>query len=342
MSNPASQQQSTPAASQGAAGALNLVMVAVMAQHDFVYRRLAMASVLRSHLLFTLVWAIPILCSTTAWADTPAAEHQAAITKKAQAFVEAFAKGDAQAVAAFWTPDGDYIDLDGHALMGRKAIADHFAQFFASNKGLKLRIDVQSTRFPTPDTAIETGTSSVIPADGPVSRACYTNFLVKKDGEWMLASVRDSDYVPPSQYEHLRPIEWLIGEWVEDTKESHVGRILFEWTPGQNYIVASRAVGVGELVLDNGSERLAWDPAAKSFRSWNFNADGSFSQGSWKSDGDKWVITTTAVLPSGAVATATSILARPDANALTLQTRIQKPGSKTPTDMPVVKMKRAQ
>lgn len=281
--------------------------------------------------------------AVAARAQAPAAGPQGEITKKAQAFVEAFAKGDANAVAAFWTPDGDYIDLDGHALMGRKAIADHFADFFASNKGLKLRIDVQSMRFPTPDTAIETGTSSVIPADGgPVSRACYTNFLVKKDGEWQLASVRDSDYVPPSQYEHLRPIEWLIGEWVEDTKESHVGRILFEWTPGQNYIVGSRAVGVGDLLLDNGSERIAWDPAAKSFRSWNFNADGSFSQGSWKSDGDKWVITTSAVLPSGAIATATSILTRVDADNLTLQTKIQKPGDKTPVDMPVVKMKRGQ
>jgi len=32
------------------------------------------------------------------------------ITKTAEAFVEAFHKGDAKAVAAFWTPDGDFVD----------------------------------------------------------------------------------------------------------------------------------------------------------------------------------------------------------------------------------------
>src|SRR5262249_52653247 len=36
------------------------------------------------------------------------AQDEAAIQKQAEAFIEAFNKGDAKALAAFWTPDGDY------------------------------------------------------------------------------------------------------------------------------------------------------------------------------------------------------------------------------------------
>jgi hypothetical protein len=47
---------------------------------------------------------------------------------------------------------------------------------FAENKGLKLRIDVNSVHFVTPETAIEDGITSVISRDGtPPNQARYTN-----------------------------------------------------------------------------------------------------------------------------------------------------------------------
>src|SRR5207249_5698340 len=101
--------------------------------------------------------------------------------KTAEAFVEAFHKGDAKAVAAFWTPDGDYVDENSRVLKGQKAIQDSFADLFATRKGLKVRIDVASLRFPAPDLAIEDGTSTVLAPDGSApSRARYTNVLDRK------------------------------------------------------------------------------------------------------------------------------------------------------------------
>src|SRR4051812_18761952 len=102
----------------------------------------------------SLVLAIALGGTTALAADDTDAQQQAAIAKKAQAFVDAFQKGDANAVAAFWAPDGDYSDIGGRLLKGRKAIADDFADLFAQNKGLTLRIEIGSIRFPTPDTAI--------------------------------------------------------------------------------------------------------------------------------------------------------------------------------------------
>src|SRR5260370_17493602 len=107
----------------------------------------------------------------------------AEITKTAETFVEAFHKGDAKAVAALWTPDGDFINENSRVLKGRQAIEDSFAQLFAANKGLKVRIDIASVRFPAPDLAIEDGTSTAVAPDGSTpSRARYTNVLIKKDG----------------------------------------------------------------------------------------------------------------------------------------------------------------
>src|SRR5437763_17088492 len=86
-------------------------------------------------------------------------KDQEAIAKSAEAFVEAFHKGDAKALAAFWTADGDYTDQRGRHLKGQEAIEKAFKAFFTENKGLKLRINSDSLRFATPEVAIEDGTT---------------------------------------------------------------------------------------------------------------------------------------------------------------------------------------
>src|SRR5436190_178499 len=108
-----------------------------------------------------------------AWAQEGSKNpEEEALLKRAQAFTEAFGKGDAAAVAGFWTPDGDYTDLFGKQHKGREAIQKSFTEFFAANKGLTLRIEIDSVKFVTPEVAIEDGVSSVIPPDGgPPSRS---------------------------------------------------------------------------------------------------------------------------------------------------------------------------
>jgi uncharacterized protein (TIGR02246 family) len=287
--------------------------------------------------------ALALGWATSAPAEAAPADEQAAITKVAQGFVDAFQKGDANGCANFWAPDGDYIDLDGRVLSGRQAIADDFTNFFTENKGLGLRIEVGSIRFPTPDTAIEDGVTSILAPDGSLpNRAHYTNLLVKKDGQWLLASVRESPYLPPDNYQKLQPLEWAIGEWVEDTNGPHVGRIRFDWSPDRNFIIATRAVGVKDILLDNGSQRIGWDPAAKILRSWHFESDGGFGEGSWKKDGDKWVITTSSVLRSGSLMTSTAIVTRVDPDTISWQMKDQQLDGKAVPDSAVVKMKRVK
>ena len=50
------------------------------------------------------------------------AKEEAALQKNAEAFVEAFNKGDAKAVAAFFTEDGDIIDQDGRQIKAARRL----------------------------------------------------------------------------------------------------------------------------------------------------------------------------------------------------------------------------
>jgi uncharacterized protein (TIGR02246 family) len=273
---------------------------------------------------------------------TAVADARAEIMRQAQAYVEAFQKADAKALAEFWTLDGDYVNLEGHEFKGRKAIAEDFARVFAESKNMSLRIEVLSLRFPTPDTAIEDGVTSVMAPDAAVpSRARYTNFLVKVNGQWLLSSVRETEYMPPNNYEYLRPLEWAIGEWVQDTKEAHVARVAFDWSPDRNFILGVRAVGVKDLLMDNGSQRIGWDPAAKQIRSWSFEADGGFGEAAWKQEGDnKWVVTMSSVLRSGSLMISTTTITRADPDTLTWQITDQKLDGKPLPDSAVITMKR--
>src|SRR5947209_16755802 len=50
----------------------------------------------------------------------------AAIKKAMQSFLAAFEKGDAKAVAAHWTPEGEYIADDGAKYQGRKELEEAY------------------------------------------------------------------------------------------------------------------------------------------------------------------------------------------------------------------------
>ena len=266
---------------------------------------------------------------------------EAAITKTAEAFVEAFHKGDAKALSEFWTVDGDYVDDTGRVLKGREAIEKSFAELFAHNKGLKLRIEVASIEFPTPDLAIEDGTTAVLATDGSApSRARYTNVLVKKDGQWLLSSVREAAYAPPSNYEVLRPLEWTIGEWVDEGNDGVVNRIAFEWGPGQNFIIVTRTVEHKDATLNNGTQWIGWDPVTKQIRSWSFEADGGFGEAVWTKEGDKWVVKSTSTVADGRKITATHHITPVDGETISVQSKDQSLNGEPLPDTKEIKMKR--
>ena len=292
-------------------------------------------------LLVALLIGLTSLPSSIQAADSDA-EQITAIADSAKAFTDAFRKGDAKTVAAFWLPDGDYVNEHGRNFKGRKAIEDMFTELFAENKGLKLRVDIHSIRFPTPGVAVEDGTSAVMSTDGnaPV-RARYSNLLIKKDGQWFLASVREAAYTDPSNYEHLRGLDWMIGTWVDANPDGPVGHVSVSWEPSENFISTSRTADYKDASLENGTQMIGWDPVSKQIRSWSFEADGGFGESTWAKDGAKWIVKVKATTAEGGAVTATNIFTPVDGNTVKWQSKERTLNGKPIPDTKEITMKRA-
>jgi uncharacterized protein (TIGR02246 family) len=285
-------------------------------------------------------------CSLSATAQPPKNGHaadDAAIQKNAEAFVEAFHKGDAKAVAAFWTADGDYTDQLGKRISGREAIEKSFEEFFAENKGAKLRIDIDSIKFITGDVAIEDGSTAVMTPDGaPPSRAKYSIVHVKKNGKWSIGSVRESVYIPPSNAEHLRKMEGVIGSWASEPVNGEVSRITFSWAENQSFITATFANTFKNITIGGGTQWIGWDPARKTVRSWLFLADSGFGEGTWTQSGKSWTIKTSVTLSDGTKATATEEITMIDADTVSFQAKDRTLDGKPLPDIKAIKLARVK
>jgi uncharacterized protein (TIGR02246 family) len=266
-------------------------------------------------------------------------EDTAAIQKNALAFVAAFEKGDAKGLAALWAPDGDYTDQAGRKMAGREAIEKAFDSLFSEVKGLKVGITNLSLRFLTPDVAVEDGISEVYPPGGqPPSRARYTIVHVKKDGQWLLGSVRDAIYTPPSNYDHLRGLEGAIGDWAGESANGEVERLSLAWAENQNFITGTFATTLKHFSLGNMKVWIGYDPVAKNLRSWSFDAAGGFGEGTWTQEGKKFTIKSHMTLPDAKKATGTIVISLVDPDTITLQRKDATVDGKPMPEMKEVKL----
>lgn len=236
-------------------------------------------------------------------------ELEKAIRTFEEGFVRDYNKGDGKAVAALFTEDAEVVDVDGQHYQGRDTIEQGFTAMFADDPGAKIALEIFSIRALSPDVVEERGRSVVTPVEGSPRSRLYTVVYVKRDGRWLMSSVRDDldPQVPP--HERLKDLEWMIGEWVDEGEDSLV-RLNCRWSDDENYLLRSFTVQhAGELVLSV-SQRIGWDPLARQIRSWEFDSAGGFGEGRWTRDGERWVVKNTAVQPEGKTASATNTMTR--------------------------------
>jgi hypothetical protein len=189
--------------------------------------------------------------------------------------------------------------------VGRPAIAAQFEEVFQENPGQKLAVTTDSIKFFADDVAQEEGRAVITPAEsGSVEHSRYTVIYVKKDGRWLTASIRDEHDHSLSPHERLKPLAWMVGEWVNETG-SLVTSTTCHWTPDKNYLIRDFTVkheGKAEL---SGTQRIGWDPLTKHIKSWVFDSEGGYGEALWSHERGHWVIKATGVLPDGKTASAT-------------------------------------
>ena len=253
--------------------------------------------------------------------ETPdQAKDEAAIRKTGKAYIKAFNSADAAALAEYWSPEAVYMNrLTGEEVVGRSAIAEQFKGLFESAKGLKLDVQVDSIQFVSPNVAVENGVASFGTAKAAPEQISYSAVYVRRDGKWLLDRVTDDPTpAPPEHYTQLQELEWMIGTWVD---EDDNGRIETEckWASNNSFITRSFSVAIEGQIDMSGIQIIGWDAATEQIRSWVFDSDGGFSQRVWEKTGDRWSVRKTATLPSGALASSTTLLTPIDENNFTWQ-----------------------
>lgn len=234
-----------------------------------------------------------------------------AIAAQAAAFVQAFNAGDARALGRLFTADARVIDVTGEVAEGRDAIEREYASLFEENPGLTIEVHSDDIHLVSPDAAIEVGTSRVIPKEGapPVANR-YSAVSVKQDGQWLVASVRESPG-EISAHDQLRALEWMVGDWVDESADSSV-RSTCRWTADKQALMREFTILSGGEVVMTGTQRIGWDPCTEQVKSWEFDSEGGHGQGLWARSGQQWVVKATAVLQDGRTSTATHVITPED------------------------------
>lgn len=246
-------------------------------------------------------------------------QAEAAIKKNIQSYVEAFNSGDAEALAAHWTKDGDYITATGEVFSGQEKLKAAFKAFFKDKEGIKIEVVPLAIYVEAGDKAIEEGLATTTRSGEEPETTRYVTAYVKENGDWKITKIKEILPMGSSpNRDKLKPLEWMIGDWVDEDQSGKLETSCY-WSADGNFIVRSFAASVGGLTTFGGKQIIAWDPAANQIRSWVFDTNGGFGEGTWSKRGEAWYVNSIVVLNTGEKASSINIITPKDENSFTWQ-----------------------
>lgn len=259
-----------------------------------------------------------------------------AVRKAIESFAAAFRKGDAKAVAAHWTAEGEYVGDDGTTFRGRAALEKSYAEFFAKDPGNGLEVEIGSVRFPSRDTAVVEGHFKLRGPKGELVVSRCSFLYAREDGKWLVAIAREW----PGDGLSLRDLEWLIGTW-EAKRDGTVVTTTYEWTANKSFIRCRYSVARdGET--NTGTQMIGKDPATGALRSWTFDDDGGIGEADITRDGKKWVHAARGATAEGRVLTATNLMTPVDADSFLWHSVGRSLDGEEVGDLPPVKVVRTK
>jgi uncharacterized protein (TIGR02246 family) len=262
-----------------------------------------------------LIFAQNKSASTGDASSRPADEK--AIREAAQGLARAFEKGDAKAMAAFWTEEGEYVDESGTPVRGRAALEKAYLDFFAKRPELKVESKTDSIRFIGKDAAVEEGTFTVHAKSSPPNTSRYSALHVRQDGRWLVALLKEWGDDEANRAK-LDDLAWLIGTWKSESGDVQA-QTEYEWAENKKFIRCKYTVTnkKDKATPGSGTQVIGIDPARGLIRAWTFDSEGGIGEATWTLEGNRWVIDSSGTLVDGSETTATNLLQRKGDNAFT-------------------------
>lgn len=258
----------------------------------------------------------------TVTAPVARGDDEKAIQALLAAFIKAFNAGNADAAASTYSDTAVVVDETGERLEGRPAIRARYAASFVDNPGSTIAIHVDALRFIGPETALEVGKATITPAagaGGAPETTRFTTVYVKQGGQWLQGAVRDEVAHDMAPHERLKELEWLVGEWVNESQDAVVNTTC-TWAKGGNFLDREFTVKTEGRPVLSGTQRIGWDPLRRQFKMWVFDSEGGHGEGYFTRSGDQWVIKSEGVRQDGQPASATSIITRLGKDRMSWQT----------------------
>jgi uncharacterized protein (TIGR02246 family) len=260
-----------------------------------------------------------LTCGSLPAADDAANPADAGVRTAAEAYVTAFNAHDAAGVAKLWSENGVYVNREtGETSTGRATIEADLNKTFEAYPEIRLQLEAGAVRVVKPDIVHADATATlIIPGEEP-RQVLVSGLYVKTGDTWLIDSVEEIPIpAPQSSHDALAPLEWLVGDW-QDESDDVTATSSFHWSPNGAFLIRSFSTASGEEPVLEGTQVIGWDPRAEHIRSWTFNSDGSFGEAVWSKSGSDWLIKSTQTLTDGGAAGGTYVVTPVDEDTMSV------------------------
>lgn len=257
-------------------------------------------------MMLAAVWLIG--CDS---ANQDEAADEKVIRAIVQQYQEAYNQQDAAKLTLQWASDATYINpVTGDSAEGKEAIKKLFEDKFAQGKKRHLEVAIKSIEFPNADEAIEKGVMKVTIDDQPAQRIAYQAKYVRENDKWLVKAIGEIELQNPfSNFEQLKDLAWLVGKW-EDIDDNVEISFDNHWDKYKNFLTQQFNMQIYGQDDIEGKQIIAWDPVKKTIRSWVFDSDGGFGEGTWEKVDKSWYSMMHYTLSDGRIGSSKNIYTR--------------------------------
>lgn len=258
--------------------------------------------------------------SVTVQSTTTETSDDAAVRAQIDLMLKYLADGNADALAALWTPDGNYINDAGVDFKGRDVLKKKFAEVFETEGKQLVRFDSIGLRALSPGVVIAEGlVRRKTDASDAQPETRFSLIFVKRDGTWWISQATEQPYVMQDTVNPLKFLSWMVGDWKAE-KDGGFVKMKADWVANGNFLNLQYQIKQSASAPEVDSRQvIGWDPRTGQPISWHFDSNGGFGYGDWIKKDNQWLVRATGVERDGSVSTATNVMSAISPNSFNWQ-----------------------